>query len=193
MIRTADVDLEGRLKVTAGATLVRDSEAAYEVAETHAKAGGILAAFGLVEPASPAAEGLDELTRDEDVVIALGSRNQRLSRFWLTDQGGSPPAPELKGKTAVILDGEDHRGLALELGRRRRPALVGQPEPAQPLVARPERDHDVLVAHQLVEPLGRGGRLLAPARTPRGSRPPWRGSRRPRGRPRSPAPTWRRR
>jgi phenazine biosynthesis protein phzE len=54
-----------------------------------------------------AADGLDELTRDEDVVIALGSRNQRLSRFWLTDQGGSPPAVELKGRTAVILDGED--------------------------------------------------------------------------------------
>jgi len=41
------------------------------------------------------------------VLIALGSRNQRLSHFWLTDQGGSPPAPELKGRTAVILDGED--------------------------------------------------------------------------------------
>src|SRR3954468_8993258 len=107
VIRTADVDLDGRLKVTAGATLVRDSEAAYEVAETHAKAGGILAAFGLVDQATEAAEGLDELIRDEDVVIALGSRNQRLSRFWLTDQAGSPPAPELKGKTAVILDGED--------------------------------------------------------------------------------------
>jgi phenazine biosynthesis protein phzE len=107
VIRTADVDLDGRLRVTAGATLVRDSLAEHEVAETHAKAGGILAAFGLVEPASVAADGLDELTHDEDVVIALGSRNQRLSRFWLTDQGGSPPAAELKGKTAVIIDGED--------------------------------------------------------------------------------------
>ncbi|HYO40636.1 MAG TPA: anthranilate synthase family protein [Nocardioidaceae bacterium] len=107
VIRTADVDLDGRLRVTAGATLVRDSEPAHEVAETHAKAGGILAAFGLVEQATAAAAGLDDLIRDEDVVIALGLRNQRLSRFWLTDQGGSPPAPELKGKTAVILDGED--------------------------------------------------------------------------------------
>ena len=42
VIRTADVGLDGRLTVTAGATLVRDSEPAYEVAETHAKAGGIL-------------------------------------------------------------------------------------------------------------------------------------------------------
>jgi 2-amino-4-deoxychorismate synthase len=107
VIRTADVDLEGRLKVTAGATLVRDSQAEHEVAETRAKAGGILAAFGLGEQASVSAEGLDDLIRDEDVVIALGSRNQRLSKFWLTDQGGSPPAPELKGKTAVIIDGED--------------------------------------------------------------------------------------
>ena len=51
VIRTADVDLDGQLTVTAGATLVRDSDAAYEVAETHAKAGGILSAFGLVPPA----------------------------------------------------------------------------------------------------------------------------------------------
>ena len=38
--------------MTAGATLVRDSEPDYEVAETHAKAGGILSAFGLVPAAS---------------------------------------------------------------------------------------------------------------------------------------------
>ncbi len=107
VIRTADVSPAGALRVTAGATLVRDSTASYEVAETHAKAGGILSAFGLVEQATTSAEGLDEVTHDEDVVIALGSRNQRLSRFWLTDQGGSPPAPELKGRSAVILDGED--------------------------------------------------------------------------------------
>ncbi len=107
VIRTADVSPEGDLKVTAGATLVRDSVPAYEVAETHAKAGGILTAFGLVPAPEARAEGVAELTRDEDVLIALASRNQRLSKFWLTDQGGSPPAPELKGKSAVILDGED--------------------------------------------------------------------------------------
>src|SRR4051795_10237756 len=107
VIRTADVSPDGALKVSAGATLVRDSVASYEVAETHAKAAGILSAFGLVGRASGEPARVDELTRDEDVLIALGSRNQRLSKFWLTDQGGSPPAPELKGKTAVILDGED--------------------------------------------------------------------------------------
>jgi len=107
VIRTADVSLEGRLRVTAGATLVRDSDPAYEVAETHAKAGGILSAFGLVPPAPAPPEGIAELAVDEDVIVQLGTRNQRLSTFWLTDQGGSPPDPALRGKSAVILDGED--------------------------------------------------------------------------------------
>jgi phenazine biosynthesis protein phzE len=107
VIRTADVDLEGRLKVTAGATLVRDSDPAYEVAETHAKAGGILSAFGLVPPAPEHGVDLAALAADEDVLIALNSRNRRLSGFWLTDQAGTPPDPRLAGMSVVILDGED--------------------------------------------------------------------------------------
>ncbi len=107
VIRTADVDLEGRLTITAGATLVRDSEAAYEVAETHAKAGGILSAFGLVAPAPTPTTNVAELVNDEDVLLALNARNRRLSTFWLTDQSGAVPDPRLAGKHAVILDGED--------------------------------------------------------------------------------------
>lgn len=107
VIRTADVDLDGRLKVTAGATLVRDSDPAYEVAETHAKAGGILSAFGLVPPAPRPSTNVAELVNDEDVLLALNARNRRLSTFWLTDQGGSAPDPRLAGKSVVILDGED--------------------------------------------------------------------------------------
>jgi 2-amino-4-deoxychorismate synthase len=107
VIRTADVDPSGSLTVTAGATLVRDSDAAYEVAETHAKAGGILSAFGLVPPAPVPSTDLAELVNDEDVLITLNARNRRLSTFWLTDQGGSAPDPRLAGKSVVILDGED--------------------------------------------------------------------------------------
>jgi 2-amino-4-deoxychorismate synthase len=107
VIRTADVDLDGRLTVTAGATLVRDSDPAYEVAETHAKAGGILSAFGLVPLAPAPTTDVAELVTDEDVLIALNGRNRRLSTFWLTDQGGSPPDPSLAGKRVVVLDGED--------------------------------------------------------------------------------------
>lgn len=107
VIRTADVSPAGELRVTAGATLVRDSDPAYEVAETHAKAGGILSAFGLVRAASGSPESIAELTRDEDVLIALATRNQRLSHFWLTDQSGAAPSEELKGRSVVVLDGED--------------------------------------------------------------------------------------
>jgi phenazine biosynthesis protein phzE len=107
VIRTADVDLDGRLTVTAGATLVRDSEPAYEVAETHAKAAGILSAFGLAPRAPVPDVDVAELVNDEDVLLALHGRNQRLASFWLTDQSGTRPDPVLAGKRVVILDGED--------------------------------------------------------------------------------------
>jgi phenazine biosynthesis protein phzE len=107
VIRTADVDLDGRLTVTAGATLVRDSDPAYEVAETHAKAGGILSAFGLAAPPPAHEVDIAELVNDEDVLLSLNSRNRRLASFWLTDQSGAPPDPVLAGKHVAILDGED--------------------------------------------------------------------------------------
>ncbi|MZE68453.1 chorismate-binding protein, partial [Streptomyces sp. SID5789] len=55
LIRTADIDAGGRLRVPVGATLVRGSDPAGEVAETHAKAAGVLAALG-VRPSRPRAE-----------------------------------------------------------------------------------------------------------------------------------------
>src|SRR5215212_4866874 len=107
VIRTADVDLDGRLTVTAGATLVRDSEPAYEVAETHAKAGGVLAAFGLAAPAPTPDVNIAELVNDEDVLLSLNARNHRLAAFWLADQSGARPDPALAGKRVWILDGDD--------------------------------------------------------------------------------------
>ncbi len=107
IIRAADVGLDGELRVTAGATLVRDSEPDSEVAETHAKAAGILSAFGLVDPPPAPAPGIDRMAGDEDVMLALGSRNQRLSKFWLVDQADTLPHPLLVGRTALIVDGED--------------------------------------------------------------------------------------
>ncbi|MFL6157600.1 MAG: chorismate-binding protein [Marmoricola sp.] len=107
LIRTADVSATGALKVTAGATLVRDSDPRSEVAETLAKAGGILSAFGLVPAAGGQPSQMEDLAHDEDVLIALNSRNQRLSKFWLTDQAGAAPAPELTGRSVAILHGED--------------------------------------------------------------------------------------
>jgi 2-amino-4-deoxychorismate synthase len=77
------------------------------VAETHAKAGGILSAFGLVPPVAAGSANVAELAGDEDVLLTLNQRNRRLSSFWLTDQAGSPPDPRLRGRSVVVLDGED--------------------------------------------------------------------------------------
>jgi phenazine biosynthesis protein phzE len=87
--------------------LVRDSDPHHEVAETHAKAGGILSAFGLIEGRTGASADIAALTHDEDVLIALNSRNQRLAKFWLTDQSDADTVAALAGKRVAILHGED--------------------------------------------------------------------------------------
>ncbi|MDQ6687494.1 MAG: chorismate-binding protein [Actinomycetota bacterium] len=107
VIRTAQVSPEGELRVTAGATLVRDSDPDCEVAETHAKAHGILSAFGLAPAPTGEPDDITALTLDEDVLVALNSRNQRLASFWLTDQSGAAPAPSLAGKSVMVLHGGD--------------------------------------------------------------------------------------
>ncbi|MEV4455444.1 chorismate-binding protein, partial [Microbispora sp. NPDC049633] len=45
LIRTADIDHTGRMRIGVGATLVRESDAASEAAETRAKAAGLLTAL----------------------------------------------------------------------------------------------------------------------------------------------------
>lgn len=103
LIRTADIDAEGRLRVPVGATLVRGSDPAGEVAETHAKAAGVLAALG-VRPARPQAERTGpRLADDARVRAALDGRRSSLAPFWLRMQERSDA---LQGH-ALIVDGED--------------------------------------------------------------------------------------
>ncbi|MDI3422798.1 anthranilate synthase family protein [Streptomyces luteolus] len=103
LIRTADIDARGGLRVAVGATLVRDSDPASEVAETHAKAAGVLAALG-VRPGRPRAEGArPRLADDARVQEALDSRRTSLAPFWLRMQERSA---ELSGH-ALVVDGED--------------------------------------------------------------------------------------
>ncbi|MGW7462682.1 anthranilate synthase family protein [Streptomyces sp. NPDC054797] len=103
LIRTADIGADGVLRVPVGATLVRHSDPAGEVAETHAKAAGVLAALG-VRPAAPrpAFEGA-RLGQDPRVRAALAARRADLAPFWLRMQ--ERPAP-LSGH-ALVVDGED--------------------------------------------------------------------------------------
>jgi len=103
LIRTADISAEGHLRVPVGATLVRGSDPASEVAETHAKAAGVLAALG-VRPSRPRAEHARvSLADDPRVRAALDGRRTNLAPFWLRMQERSD---ELEGH-ALVVDGED--------------------------------------------------------------------------------------
>ncbi len=144
-----------------GATLVRHSDPAGEVAELHAKAAGSLAAIGLRgqragrpetrlagRERAPGRSG-PGLAGDPRVAAALAGRNAPLAPFWLEPQDAAGVlAPELAGRTALVVDAEDawtemlahmlrRLGLAVTV-RRWSEDLVGED-----LVG---EDHDLLVA-----------------------------------------------
>ncbi|REF00822.1 anthranilate synthase family protein [Thermomonospora umbrina] len=100
LIRTADIDGDGRARIGVGATLVRHSDPGSEVAETRAKAAGLLNALESGGPTPFAAH--------PDVRAALERRNAGIAGFW---QGGGAerdgPPPDLLGRTVLIVDAED--------------------------------------------------------------------------------------
>ncbi|MCU7825227.1 anthranilate synthase family protein [Kitasatospora sp. DSM 101779] len=106
-IRTADVDpATGELVVRVGATLVRHSDPHSEVAETHAKAAGVLTAIGArPAPPRPAGRGAGpRLADDHRVQAALDARRAGLAPFWLRMQQGAEP---IEGLDTLVVDGED--------------------------------------------------------------------------------------
>lgn len=103
LIRTADIAPDGRVRVPVGATLVRHSDPAGEVAETHAKAAGVLAALG-ARPTRPAASRPSPVLGDDPRVrAALDARRADLAPFWLRmRERVAAPAGE-----ALVVDAED--------------------------------------------------------------------------------------
>ncbi|KRC58656.1 hypothetical protein ASE14_19120 [Agromyces sp. Root81] len=111
LIRTAYVDGDGRVRVPVGATLVRHSDPLGEVAETHAKAAGVLTALGAIPRASvtgargtnpPPVAGGDARGADR-IATLLDSRNDHLASFWSTPQAAHPS----RGATALVIDAGD--------------------------------------------------------------------------------------
>lgn len=103
LIRTADISARGQLRVPVGATLVRHSDPESEVAETHAKAAGVLTALGVL-PGRPRTGGaLPRLAEDPRVRAALDARRDGLAPFWLRMQERTD---ELSGH-ALVIDCED--------------------------------------------------------------------------------------
>lgn len=100
LIRTADIDSRGRVEIGVGATVVRHSDPAAEVAETRAKAAGLRAALEATGP---------ELFGDHPSVrAALAQRNATIAEFWLTDDVvRARPDAELTGRRVLVVDAED--------------------------------------------------------------------------------------
>ncbi|GAB4086255.1 phenazine biosynthesis protein PhzE [Myceligenerans cantabricum] len=104
LIRTADIGSTGRLALAVGATIVRESRPEAEIAETRAKAEGIVAALRAPVHRAFAAH--------PDVRSALEERNDGLAGFWLRSRAGSPgrpstSSPDLTGRRVLMVDAED--------------------------------------------------------------------------------------
>lgn len=113
LIRTADIDPGGRLRISVGATLVRDSDPYGEAAETRAKAAGLLDALRR-SPAGGAAgpcAGVPDLGAHPQVRRLLAERNAALADFWFEDPvrrgHGAHLLPRLAGRSVLVIDAED--------------------------------------------------------------------------------------
>ncbi|MEU1090735.1 anthranilate synthase family protein [Streptomyces sp. NPDC005892] len=121
LIRTAEIGRTGRIAIGVGATLVRHSDPLSEVAETRAKAAGLLSALESGGPRS--------FADHPSVRAALERRNATIADFWLSGrEAAGGPSPELAGRRVLVIDAEDTftsmidhqlRSLGLEVTVRR--------------------------------------------------------------------------
>ncbi|ARZ67389.1 hypothetical protein SMD11_1728 [Streptomyces albireticuli] len=100
LIRTADIDRGGRVRIGVGATLVRHSDPGSEVLETRAKAAGLLSALK--------DDGGGRFGRHPSVRAALEERNSAIADFWLAGPGDrARTRPALAGRRVLVVDAED--------------------------------------------------------------------------------------
>ncbi len=121
-IRTAEIERDGTLRFSVGATLVKDSVPAEEVRETEAKAAALLAGI-LDDDGQPAGSPLlPRLANDDDVIEGLLRRNEDLSHFWFFRQGRRQSPPCSGPGLTLIHNGDDFvymlRHLLESLGMR---------------------------------------------------------------------------
>ncbi len=85
-IRTLEIDLQGKIHFSVGATLVKDSIAKEEMEETRAKSGAILASFAAKTDGDVGQPLLTRLYNDDEIIETMVQRNQNLSNFWFFKQ-----------------------------------------------------------------------------------------------------------
>ncbi|MEE1940146.1 anthranilate synthase family protein [Streptomyces sp. TRM 70361] len=100
LIRTADIDRGGRLRIGAGATLVRHSDPGAEADETRAKASGLLSALETRDT--------ERFSAHPGVRAALERRNHGIADFWLAGtEARERHDPALAGRRVLVVDAED--------------------------------------------------------------------------------------
>ena len=99
LIRTAYVDGSGHVRVPVGATLVRHSDPDGEVAETRAKAAGVLTALGALPRVAAPERRADAAHLDS----LLEARNESLAAFWRSPQAARPS----RAASALVVDAGD--------------------------------------------------------------------------------------
>ena len=99
LIRTAYLDGAGVVRVPVGATLVRHSDPAGEVAETRAKAAGVLTALGALPRGGAPRRGIGV----DGLESLLDARNDHLAAFWRAPQAARPS----RHASALVIDAGD--------------------------------------------------------------------------------------
>ncbi|MEU7799811.1 anthranilate synthase family protein [Micromonospora arborensis] len=109
LIRTAEIDPGGRLRIGAGSTVVRHSDGAAEAAETTAKTASLVGALRSGATAATPPVRPRRFADDPRVRRALGERNAKIARFWLADHALAPDSRTrpLAGCRVLIVDAED--------------------------------------------------------------------------------------
>lgn len=108
MLRMADLGADGTVRLTAGATVVRESVPAHETAETTAKLSGLLDALsGRRSAGAPVPASAAGLAEAGPVRGALAARNDGLAAFWLRGTGDVCAARGVAGAEVTIVDAED--------------------------------------------------------------------------------------
>ncbi|MCX4696571.1 anthranilate synthase family protein [Streptomyces sp. NBC_01408] len=101
LIRTADIGAAGEVRIGVGATLVRHSDPWSEVAETKAKAAGLLAAL-------ESRGGRARFASHPHVRAALEERNRTIAGYWLGEEKERTASnPALAGRRVLVVDAED--------------------------------------------------------------------------------------